>query len=90
MKPAESIRRPELPNRTRSEPQKSKKRPLPDDKADKEDKAVARDTFAFRNRTRALDTLKSLERDVNKRRLGITMVDMLFLWNDEGDILMVR
>ncbi|KAJ5132948.1 hypothetical protein N7448_007106 [Penicillium atrosanguineum] len=69
-KPAESIRRPELPNRTRSEPQKSKKRPLPDDKADKEDKAVARDTFAFRNRTRALDTLKSLERDVNKRRLG--------------------
>lgn len=69
-KPAESIQRSELPDRTRSEEKRTKKRALPDDKTEKEERAVSRDTFALKNRNRALDTLKSLDREVNKKRLG--------------------
>ena len=53
---------------TRTEPEKQKKRALPDDTGVTVD--PARDTFAFKNRTRALDTLSSLDRDANKRPLG--------------------
>lgn len=53
----------------RSEPRNSKKRSLPlDRKEDKE--ATPRDTFAFKNRTRALDTLKSLDQGADKKPLG--------------------
>ncbi|KAJ5916160.1 Zinc finger RanBP2-type [Penicillium tannophilum] len=52
----------------RTEPEKQKKRALPDDTGAKVD--PARDTFAFKNRTRALDSLSSLDRDANKRPLG--------------------
>ncbi|KAJ5780337.1 Zinc finger RanBP2-type [Penicillium paradoxum] len=53
----------------RSEPRNSKKRSAPLDR--KEDKDInPRDTFAFKNRTRALDTLKSLDRDADKKPLG--------------------
>ncbi|KAJ5925557.1 hypothetical protein N7454_008196 [Penicillium verhagenii] len=51
-----------------AEPQKPKKRALPDTKEAKID--PARDTFAFKNRTRAVDTLSSLSRDTSKRPLG--------------------
>lgn len=50
--------------------QNQKKRPLPRDEQTDKDDGMPRDTFAFRNRTRALDSLTSLERDVNKRPLG--------------------
>jgi hypothetical protein len=69
IKPTESTGRPVLPDRSRSEPRNPKKRSLPDDTTE-EDKATPRDMFAFKNRTRALDTLKALDREVNKRRLG--------------------
>ncbi|KAJ5644569.1 Zinc finger RanBP2-type [Penicillium longicatenatum] len=52
----------------RAEPEKQKKRALPDDTGAKPDPAHG--TFAFKNRTRALDTLSSLDRDANKRPLG--------------------
>lgn len=69
-KSEEPTQRPALPDRTCPGPQRPKKRSLPDDKTEEDDKAAPRDTFAFKNRTRALDTLKALDRDVNKRRLG--------------------
>ena len=55
---------------SRIESQKQGKRPLQDDEQEAKEFPPARDTFAFKNRTRALDTLTSLERDANKRPLG--------------------
>lgn len=51
-------------------PPNRKKRPLQDDRKVENDKITPRDTFAFRNRTRALDTLASLNHNVNKKPLG--------------------
>ena len=54
------------PGPRHSEKSSSRKRPLPT----REDEQPARDTFAFKNRTRALDSLASMERDTSKRPLG--------------------
>ncbi|KAJ5761098.1 hypothetical protein N7520_008254 [Penicillium odoratum] len=51
-----------------TEPQNQKKRALGDNIEVKKD--PPRDAFKFKNRTRALDTLSSLDRDANKRPLG--------------------
>ncbi|KAJ5648591.1 hypothetical protein N7490_004963 [Penicillium lividum] len=51
-----------------AEPQNQKKRPLGDNIEVKKD--PPRDAFALKNRTRALDSLSSLDRDANKRPLG--------------------
>lgn len=48
----------------------SRKRQLPEDNPDAKDESSPRDTFAFRNRRRALDSLASLHSDVNKKPLG--------------------
>ena len=45
-----------------------KKRPLTADK--KEEEVNPRDTFAFKNRTRILDTIKALDRGAEKKPLG--------------------
>ncbi|KAJ5683522.1 hypothetical protein N7462_006687 [Penicillium macrosclerotiorum] len=50
--------------------QPPKKRVFQEDEMQARDKRNPRDTFAFRNRTRALDTLTSLDRDISKRPLG--------------------
>lgn len=50
----------------RSEQPNSKKRSL----QIQDDETPARDTFAFKNRTRARDTLASMDRDSTKRPLG--------------------
>ncbi|KAJ5124067.1 Zinc finger RanBP2-type [Penicillium bovifimosum] len=53
----------------RSGPRIPKKRSLPFDR--NEDRhAKPRDTFALKNRTRALDSLKALDRDADKKPLG--------------------
>lgn len=52
------------------EPSRMKKRPLQDMQNEEKDESTPRDTFAFRNRTRALDTLASLDRNANKKPLG--------------------
>jgi hypothetical protein len=56
--------------RSNPEPQKAKKRILQVDGEEEKDEATPRNNFAFRNRSRALDTLASLHRDTNKRPLG--------------------
>ncbi|KAJ5210919.1 Zinc finger RanBP2-type [Penicillium cf. griseofulvum] len=53
----------------RSEPRISQKRPLPLDQ-NQEKEANLRSAFVFKNRTRALDTLKSLDRGADKKPLG--------------------
>lgn len=58
------------PQSIQSEPQKQKKRVLQETLDGTRDERPPRDTFAFKNRTSALDSLKSLDRDVNKRPLG--------------------
>lgn len=57
------IAQPESRNPEQSHP---RKRPV----STQEDERHARDTFAFKNRTRALDSLASMERDTSKRPLG--------------------
>ncbi|KAJ5305998.1 hypothetical protein PENANT_c047G06867 [Penicillium antarcticum] len=58
------------PNQTsRSVSRASTKRSLPPDQAD-DDKKNPKDTFAFKNRTRAKDSLKDLDQGVNKKPLG--------------------
>jgi hypothetical protein len=53
----------------RSGPRISKKRSLPLDR-NEDRNAKPRDTFALKNRTRALDTLKALDRGADKKPLG--------------------
>ncbi|KAJ5280513.1 hypothetical protein N7478_005885 [Penicillium angulare] len=69
-KVAEAPARPASAQRVPAEPQNPKKRPLPTDNNPAKDGPPARDTFAFKNRTRPLDKLKSLDQDANKRPLG--------------------
>lgn len=54
----------------RPDPPRQKKRPLQDGRNEEKDESNPRGTFAFRNRTRALDTLASLDRNANKKPLG--------------------
>lgn len=54
----------------RPEGPKPEKRPLPADPPDAKDEPTPRDTFSFKNRRRALDSLTSLDSDVNKKPLG--------------------
>lgn len=68
-KPTGPPQRPPTREIARPEPPRTKKRPLQIEQDEEKDSAP-RDTFAFKNRTRALDTLASLNRDVNKRPLG--------------------
>ncbi|KAJ5192282.1 hypothetical protein N7449_008424 [Penicillium cf. viridicatum] len=53
----------------RSESRNSKKRPLTPDRKEEKD-ANPGDPFLFKNRTRALDTLKSLDQGADKKPLG--------------------
>lgn len=56
--------------RLNPEPQTSKKRVLQADVEEEKDEATPRNNFAFKNRTRALDSLASIHRDTSKRPLG--------------------
>ncbi|KAJ5167753.1 Zinc finger RanBP2-type [Penicillium canariense] len=63
-------RQPGPANRTRPEPSRPKKRGLQVDGVEEKEEATPRDNFAFKNRSRALDTLASIDREVSKRPLG--------------------
>lgn len=52
------------------QPKTSNKRVLEADVEEEKDEATPKNNFAFKNRTRALDTLASIQRDTNKRPLG--------------------
>lgn len=69
-RPTETQQRPVIRGSTRLEPPRQKKRPLQDDANEEMDESTPRETFVFRNKTRALDSLASLDRDANKRPLG--------------------
>jgi hypothetical protein len=56
--------------RAKAEPERSKKRVLQIDREGEKDEARPSGNFAFKNRTRALDTLSSIHRDTSKRPLG--------------------
>ncbi|KAJ5565702.1 Zinc finger RanBP2-type [Penicillium sp. DV-2018c] len=64
---SETSQRSTLP--VRSGPRIPKKRSLPFDR-NEDRKAMPRDTFALKNRTRALDSLKALDRGADKKPLG--------------------
>ncbi|KAJ5115244.1 hypothetical protein NUU61_001003 [Penicillium alfredii] len=55
---------------TSTKPRVQNKRPRAEGPGNENDETTPRDTFAFKNRTPALDSLASLNRDVNKRPLG--------------------
>lgn len=61
--------RPRPTSRAPPKPPNQKKRPAQMDERGEGD-STPRDTFTFKNRTRALDSLACLGRDVNKRPLG--------------------
>lgn len=61
--------RPTPAGRAPAKPPNQKKRPAQGDQKG-DDNSTPRDTFTFKNRTRALDSLTTLDRDVNKRPLG--------------------
>ncbi|KAJ5493370.1 hypothetical protein N7539_002116 [Penicillium diatomitis] len=50
--------------------QNAKKRPLQDDRDEGKDEGTAKGNFAFKNRTRAMDSLLSIEKNTSKRPLG--------------------
>lgn len=66
-KAAESTARTGPARNVPPKPPAEKKRPPPDIERDE---STPRNTFSFKNRTRALDSLSSLDREVNKRPLG--------------------
>lgn len=69
-KPAVMPRQQSPAVRAKSEPERSKKRVLQIDREEEKEEATPRGNFVFKNRTRALDTLASIHRDMSKRPLG--------------------
>ncbi|OOQ91662.1 zinc metallopeptidase [Penicillium brasilianum] len=76
-RPVPSVEKPTITPRqhtpavpSRPEPERSRKRVLQVDEAEERDEAPPRGGFAFKNRTRALDSLASIHRDTSKRPLG--------------------
>lgn len=76
-RPVPSVEKPTITSRQHTpavplkpEPERSRKRVLQVDEAEERDEAPPRGGFAFKNRTRALDSLASIHRDTSKRPLG--------------------
>lgn len=69
-KPPQPQLEPPIRNTVPPERPRHKKRPLQEVEKEANDESVPRDTFTFKNRTRALDSLASLDRDANKKPLG--------------------
>lgn len=69
-KPLEPQREPAIRHTAPPERPRHNKRPLQEDEKEANDESIPRDTFTFKNRTRALDTLAYLDRDANKKPLG--------------------